>query len=90
MLGNTNPLSPCAAFGQILRELRRERGLSQEALALEAGLQRNYISLIERGVNQPTITTVFKLASALAIRPSEVIARVERRANYPSITLGRL
>ncbi|MBM3407588.1 MAG: helix-turn-helix transcriptional regulator [Betaproteobacteria bacterium] len=90
MLGNTNPLSPCAAFGQILRDLRRERGLSQEALALEAGLQRNYISLIERGVNQPTITTVFKLASALAIRPSEVIARVERRANYPSITLGRL
>jgi len=90
MLGNTNPLSPCAAFGQILRELRRERGLSQEALALKAGLQRNYISLIERGVNQPTITTVFKLASALAIRPSEVIARVERRANYPSITLGRL
>ncbi len=88
MLGKTKTLTPCAAFGQTLRELRRERGLSQEALALEAGLQRNYISLIERGVNQPTITTVFKLASALAIRPSEVIARVEMQTNQPHSTGG--
>jgi transcriptional regulator with XRE-family HTH domain len=76
MLGKKK-LSPGVAFGRVLRELRQERGLSQEALALEADLQRNYISLIERGINQPTITTIFKLAAALEVRPSEIVARVE-------------
>jgi transcriptional regulator with XRE-family HTH domain len=76
MLGKKK-LSPGIAFGLVLRELRRERGLSQEALALEADLQRNYISLIERGINQSTITTLFKLAAALQVRPSEFLAKVE-------------
>lgn len=73
-------LSPGVAFGRVLRELRRERGLSQEALALEADLQRNYISLIERGINQPTITTIFKLAAALNLRPSRLLEIVEAAA----------
>ncbi len=64
-------------FGAILRSIRIERGLSQEALALEAGLQRNYISLMERGLNQPTITTIFRLALALGVRPSVLVERVE-------------
>ena len=55
--------------------------MSQEALALEADLQRNYISLIERGVNQPTITTILKLAAALAVKPSAMVARVEEKTN---------
>jgi transcriptional regulator with XRE-family HTH domain len=76
MLGKKK-LSLGIAFGLVLRELRRERRLSQEALALEADLQRNYISLIERGINQPTITTLFKLAAALQVRPSEFLAKVE-------------
>jgi transcriptional regulator with XRE-family HTH domain len=64
-------------FGAVLRSIRIERGLSQEALALEAGLQRNYISLMERGLNQPTITTIFRLALALGVRPSVLVERVE-------------
>jgi transcriptional regulator with XRE-family HTH domain len=68
---------PGEAFGRVLRSLRKERGLSQEGLALEADLQRNYVSLIERGINQPTVTTIFKLASALRVRPSEIVAMVE-------------
>ena len=60
---------PNKVFGLVLRDLRKERGLSQEALALDAGIQRNYVSLIERGINQPTITTIFKLAIALQVRP---------------------
>jgi len=76
MLGKKQ-ISPSAAFGVVLRELRQERNLSQEALALEADLQRNYISLIERGINQPTITTIFKLAAALKVQPSEMISKVE-------------
>jgi transcriptional regulator with XRE-family HTH domain len=65
------------AFGRVLRTLRQERGMSQEALALEANIQRNFVSLIERGHNQPTITTIFKLSAALGIRPSALVEQVE-------------
>lgn len=66
------------AFGIVLRKVRKAANLSQEALALEADLQRNYISLIELGTNQPTITTIFKLARALKIKPNELIVLVEQ------------
>jgi transcriptional regulator with XRE-family HTH domain len=77
MLGNT-PISPHAAFGQVLRKHRVAAGWSQEHLSLESGVQRNFISLIETGQNQPTITTIFKLAAALDIKASKMIAEVER------------
>lgn len=65
--------SPAEAFGMALRKLRKSSGLSQEELALEAGIQRNFVSLIELGRNQPSITTIFKLADALSIRPSKLV-----------------
>ena len=83
MLGKLKT-QPGDAFGKVLRTLRVERELSQEALALEAGIQRNYISLIERGINQPTVTTIFKLAAALKVSPSTVIALVEAKAGLSS------
>jgi len=81
MLGKLKT-QPVEAFGKVLRALRAKRGLSQEALALEAGVQRNYVSLIERGVNQPTITIIFKLAAALAMKPSQLIEHVEAVAQF--------
>ena len=54
------------------------------ALALEAGVQRNYVSLIERGVNKPTITIIFKLATALDMKPSQVVELVEKECLKPS------
>ncbi|WP_454840527.1 helix-turn-helix domain-containing protein [Pseudomonas hormoni] len=65
------------AFGRVLRQKRQESGLTQEQLALEADVQRNYVSLIERGVNQPTIAVLFKLANALKCSPSTLIRLVE-------------
>jgi transcriptional regulator with XRE-family HTH domain len=53
-------------------------GLSQEQLGLESGVQRNFISLIETGQNQPTITTIFKLAHALNVKPSKLVAEAEK------------
>ncbi len=50
-----------------VRTLRRARGLSQEAFADEAGLHRTYVSDIERGARNPTITVVEKLARALNV-----------------------
>jgi len=66
-------ISPAEGFGIALRKLRKSSGLSQEELALEAGIQRNFVSLIELGRNQPSITTIFKLADALSIRPSKLV-----------------
>lgn len=64
-------------FGQALRRLRLAAGLSQEQLGLEAGVQRNFISLIETGQNQPTIGTICKLARVLGLKASELVAQAE-------------
>lgn len=71
-------LQPSAAFGAVLRQHRLAAGLSQEQLGLDSGVQRNFISLIETGQNQPTIGTVFRLAMALDVKPSKLIAETER------------
>jgi len=52
--------------------------MSQEQLGLEADVQRNFISLIELGQNQPTITTLFKLAKALNVPASALVISTER------------
>lgn len=70
------------AFGRVLRQKRQEAGLTQEQLALEADVQRNYVSLIERGINQPTIAVLFKLACALKCSPSSLIQLVEKDLGY--------
>lgn len=66
-------------FGQVLRQRRKESGLTQEKLALEAGIQRNYVSLIERGINQPTIAMLFKLAVVLKCNPSDLVEDTEKK-----------
>ena len=66
-------------FGNVLREMRDVNHISQEKLAEYCDLDRTYISLLERGLRQPTITTIFKLAKALNISPSELIAKVEHQ-----------
>ena len=64
-------------FGKVLRELREAKNISQEKLAEYCELDRTYISLLERGLRQPTITTLFKVAKALDIAPSKLIEKVE-------------
>jgi transcriptional regulator with XRE-family HTH domain len=76
MLGKQK-ISFASAFGIVLRRLRAKAGISQEKLALEAEMQRNYISLIELGRNQPSLTSIFKLANALEISPSKLVKLVE-------------
>lgn len=56
-----------------LRLLRQEKGWSQEAFADEAGLHRTYISDLERGARNPTITVVDKLAVALDVTPGRLL-----------------
>lgn len=56
------------------------RGLSQEGLAFEAEMDRNYLSLLELGRNSASIKTIFKLAPALGISVAEFMAKVETEA----------
>ena len=70
-------------FGEVLRQLRTERQLSQEALALAAGCHVNHISFLERGLRSPNLVVVFDLATALGLAPSELVARVEKRLQPP-------
>jgi transcriptional regulator with XRE-family HTH domain len=66
------------AFGKVLRDQRTSSGLSQEALALESQVDRTFVSQMERGIRQPTLTTLCRLARTLNVAPSTLVARMER------------
>jgi transcriptional regulator with XRE-family HTH domain len=72
-----NPTPRLAAFGAAVRDLRERRELSQENLGFEAELDRTYVSAIERGVRNPTLTTIWKLAEALGVAPSRLLKAAE-------------
>jgi transcriptional regulator with XRE-family HTH domain len=63
----------CQRLARNLRRLRQKTGWSQEAFAFEAGLHRTYISDLERGARNPTITVVEKLAKALGVKPGALL-----------------
>lgn len=63
------------AFGEVLREYRTKAGLSQEELALAADIDRSYISMLERGIRQPSLEMVFKVAAVLKVTPATMVAK---------------
>ena len=60
-------------FGAIVRKLRVKGGWSQEELAELAGLHRTYISGIERGIRNPTLTIIVQIADALKVTPATLL-----------------
>ena len=68
------------AFGAAVREAREAQGHSQEDLGFEAELDRTYVSGIERGVRNPTLRTILRIARALGTRPSALVGRAEELA----------
>ena len=66
-------------FGAVLRKKRLFKKFTQEALSIESGLSRAYISELEMGHKDPSLYTIFKLASALKIKPSSIVDEVERQ-----------
>lgn len=64
-------------FGRVVKELRLEKGLSQEAFAERADLNRTYLGEVERGIAIPSLVTIAKIASALNVSLSALIARSE-------------
>jgi transcriptional regulator with XRE-family HTH domain len=63
------------ALGAAVRATRKERGLSQEDLAVDAEVERSYLGAIERAEVNVTIVVVARICSALKIKPSELFAR---------------
>lgn len=68
-------------FGQVLRKHRAIKKLSQEKLSQECGLDRSYISLLERGLRQPSLTTILLLSKTLNTTAADFIQDVEELLN---------
>jgi len=64
-------------IGKVLRRQRKAVGLTQEALGLDAQLERNFVSLLELGQRQPSLGTIFKMAGPLRLTPHEIVKLVE-------------
>jgi transcriptional regulator with XRE-family HTH domain len=82
-------VTPEQGFGQVLRQLRRQRGLSQEQLAEASGCHRAHVSFLERGLKSPTLHMLFQLAAALEVAPAEIVSRVEAEVAQPAASEGR-
>lgn len=70
--------SYAAAVGMAIKALRTSLHTSQEELAYLAGLDRTYVSGIERGVRNPTVKSICKIAHALHISPSKIFITAEQ------------
>lgn len=66
-------LNPKEIFGQNVRRIRTEAGLSQEELADRAELHRTYISSLERGQRNVSLENIFAIAKALGVPPAELV-----------------
>jgi transcriptional regulator with XRE-family HTH domain len=62
-----------ALLGRNVRLQRQARGMSQEQLALDAGMKRSYVSELERGLRNPTVRALGRLAHALNVQPAELL-----------------
>jgi len=65
-------------FGPLLKQARLRADMTQEDLAAQARLTREYVSLLERGKRTPTIDVFIRLVRAVGLSPAEVIAQVEK------------
>jgi transcriptional regulator with XRE-family HTH domain len=64
-------------LGGELRKSRLAAGMSQEQLAFDAGISRNYVSLLELGEKSPTVQVLLRVCKALGVKASKIIARIE-------------
>ena len=73
--GKRQPLQ--VAFGQAVRRIRKTRKISQEALALNAGINRTYMGDVERGERNLALLNMAKIATALSVKLSQIIRVME-------------
>lgn len=73
---------PLKAFGLRLVEIRHQKGLSQEKLALESGLARSYLSGVERGLRNISLINIHKLADTLGVNPATLLEPSNSQKNW--------
>jgi len=66
-------MKPEKAFGLVLKKARLEKNVSQEQLALDCELDRTFISMLERGQRQPSLTSILAISSSLDIQAHKLI-----------------
>lgn len=71
----------CKHVGALIRAHRQARGWSQEGLAGRAGLHRTYVSSLERGLRNPTVTVLARIAAAMELTVSALLAGLEERVS---------
>lgn len=79
-----NQLEAAIAFGRVLRKLRIDAGLTQEQLGFEADLRRTYVSILELGQQQSSLSTIIKLANALNLSIADMMKMVEHELHKTS------
>lgn len=85
MKGDAQTVMQLSAFADIVRQTRKRKGFTQDELAKRSGLNRAYISDVERGERNISLGALFSLASGLAVPPSELLTAVENEiANNPA------
>jgi transcriptional regulator with XRE-family HTH domain len=67
------------AFGKALRALRKKAGVSQETLAKRGGINRTYVSELDRGLHDPSLSYVLRIAACLKVAPGTLVRDVARR-----------
>jgi transcriptional regulator with XRE-family HTH domain len=78
------------AFGEVIRESRKAKQISQEKLADISKLDRSFISLLECGHKQPSLVTIFQLAKALNLSASKIMSLVEEKITRKTGTRNNL
>ncbi|KRE45833.1 helix-turn-helix domain-containing protein [Paenibacillus sp. Soil522] len=66
-----------SVFGKVVKSLRIKKDITQEQLSFDSKLERSYISMLENGKYQPTLTSLFDISKGLNMKPSELVRLVE-------------
>ena len=66
-------------FGKTLKSLRADVDMTQSELAYATSLDRTFISMLERGLRQPSLYSLFKIAEAFNKKPSEIVSMMENK-----------
>lgn len=72
------------AVGAVIRRHRNEKQMTQELLSGLAGIARSHLSMIENGTKQPNFETIWRIAEALDMNPSKLVAEIEEEILRPA------
>ena len=75
-----DPRASSAAFGRRVRQLRNERGLSQDALARATDVHSTMIGRLERGAREPRLSTILRVAAGLEVQPGELLDHLDTQS----------